>query len=215
MSNGGSGTTTNPAYSYTCTPGPCPAETYSQDGRGPCTDCSAGKSSNKAATSCDITCQAGQFTPGGTPCETCPAGSYGPFTEAGSCISCPADTYSPKEAATSSSTCLDCPEGRTSEKGAASCEILSPPSETCPAGFYGPVTEAGSCISCPADTYSPKEAATSSSTCLDCPEGRTSEKGAASCEILSPPSSSSSSVLPIVGGGAGALALLGAAFTII
>ena len=125
------GTMNSPAYSYTCTaPVSCTAGTFGQSGRAPCTDCSAGKSSNKAATSCDITCQAGQFTPGGTPCETCPAGSYGPFTEAESCISCPADTYSPKEAVTSKSACKDCLEGRTSEKGAASCDILSPSSSS-------------------------------------------------------------------------------------
>ena len=54
----------------------------------------------------------------------------------------------------------------------------------------------------------------SSLTCKDCPEGKTSESGAASCHgaptaaPTAAPSSTSSSVLPIVGGVA-VLALLG------
>jgi len=136
------GAMTTPAYSYTCTAisssapttSPtsvsCTAGTFGQSGRAPCTDCSAGKSSKDAATSCDITCQAGQFSKGGALCEACPTGTYGPFAEAASCYSCAADTYQPNEAATSSSTCKDCLEGRTSEKGAASCDILSPSSSS-------------------------------------------------------------------------------------
>ena len=86
--------------------------------------------------------------------------------------------------------------------------------EPCTAGRFG--QKGGPCTDCSAGKSSKDAGATSKSACEDCPEGKTSEKGAATCDLLSPsPSSSSSSVLPIVGGVAGALALLGAACTII
>jgi len=158
---------------------PCPAGTYNLNGV--CTPCGTGSTStaggrectctatstipnssfmwSPATNMCTIKCNDGYYRQTPTSCGICPANTY-----------CPAGTVTPNR----------CPDGTVSAAGSTSCEVDLGPSEDCPAGSWSDsVTKM--CKLCPAGTYSSVLGATSATTCLACPPGKTSAVGSRMC----------------------------------
>lgn len=160
---------------------PCPAETYTNDA-GQCVQCgpdsmsTAGSHSctcmntspypnssfvwNRGSNSCSLLCDAGYYRGSGTSCTQCPANTYCPQGAAAP-TQCPSNTYS----TAGSEFC-------TFDTGIGSAQ--------CPAGTWASSSE-NMCSLCQPGTYSTTVGATSASTCLPCPSGKTSNAGATSC----------------------------------
>ena len=163
----------------TCTP--CSAGTYTNN-TGQCVPCGSDSTStpgshvctclntspypntsyvwNKGSNSCSLLCDAGYYRGSATTCTQCPANTYCP-QGAASPAQCPTNTYS----VAGSEFC-------TFDTGVGSAQ--------CPAGTWASESE-NMCRLCQPGTYSTTVGATSASTCLPCPSGKTSNAGATSC----------------------------------
>ena len=158
----------------------------------------ADESSRQGAT--DIReCKAGQFSASGDKCKPCPAGSYADQEGSSGCKDCTAGYSCPREAtaptpclavkfsAAKAGRCDDCTAGHK-----CPTEATTTPTP-CDAGIYAAagaigctpcvagkyLNSSGSCINCPADTFS----GIGATSCINCPDGQTSFAGAScTCE---------------------------------
>ena len=162
-----------------CTP--CPDGTYTGP-NGQCVPCGPNSTSTPGSTICTCTqtstianssyvwdaianvctikCNAGYYKATATTCGICPANTY-----------CPQGTPSPKP----------CPEGTYSGTGSEFCHYdTGVAGAQCPAGSWASASE-NMCRLCPAGTYSTTVGATSATTCITCPTGKTSVAGSTTC----------------------------------
>jgi len=157
--------------SYTCWAGYEEIWFGGNQSRWNCSICPAGKYS-PYGSSCTA-CGAGTYSTAtgaisSATCTPCGAGTYSTATGATSCTPCGAGTYSTATGAISSATCTPCGAGTWSAAGSTSCT-------PCGAGTYSTATGATSstsCTPCGAGTYSTATGATSSSTCTSCSAGK-------------------------------------------
>lgn len=110
-----------------------------------CIYCPGGTSSNAGASTCSITCEAGEYSPGGTACLNCPDGKYS-LSEASFCTGCVAG------------------EGAGNGNEDESCE-------NCVAGRYSPAN-ASPCLECGEGKWSDTVGSDNSDTCSSCVAGR-------------------------------------------
>jgi len=118
-------------------------------------------------------CNPGKYTPvAGMPiCFDCPPGRYSAGYGHSTCQLCTAGTYQSSGGAT---TCNVCPDGMTQpSQGSPGCIRCdrgysainnTSPCQVCPAGFIQQ-ERIGSCVPCPAGSFSPREGSTSCTTC--------------------------------------------------
>ena len=140
----------------------CPAGTFMPEvGARECIPCRAGEEPNQDATAC-------------LPVDGCAPGTVHDV-ERDVCVSCAAGTFSDTHDA---AVCQACPDGTTSQDGAAACYSV----DACPPGTQ--VNAAGECLPCGAGTFSEEADATS---CEACPQGTASStEGSARCTPCAP-----------------------------
>ena len=141
-------------------------------GSQPCSDCPAGSWSPTASvdgSSCQ--CNAGYSGPDGSICDTCPAGKYKELVGTASCQDCPAASHAVKGSATQSA-CV-CNAGYTGSDGGEACT-------ECPTGSHKADPGSSACMACASGKYSSSAAATSAGTCLMCPADSWSPEGSGS-----------------------------------
>lgn len=125
----------------------CGAGKYSLIAQDICTDCAEGKYSTTPVATAESTCQ------------NCGAGNYSLSTggaNIASCLQCAAGKFSLISVATAESTCTPCTKGKYSSVVAASTDT---------------------CTWCSMGTMQPVIGANSSASCLQCPVGKSSNRG--------------------------------------
>ena len=154
-------------------------------------------------------CSAGKYSPSGSECLTCGAGTYSADVNSTSCSACPAGRYGVQEGQTSlQSACSLCPRGEyVNLNGSTKCSACPPGSfcgtegmsnpKQCPVGQYTDTKERQSCKACPPGQF---QNITGSAKCFFCPTGKfLDEEGANSssqCMSCSPGSYGDKEGLP-------------------
>ncbi|KAH8062471.1 hypothetical protein JL722_3389 [Aureococcus anophagefferens] len=133
------------------------------------------------ATPTHAPCAAGYYSNDleGPGCTACPAGKATNESEATSCDICTVNTYAERKG---SPFCLDCPAGRQSGLGSASCSW-------CMSGQYEILNDAGNktCVDCGNGTYSPLglyclDDLEINTACVACAAGFYSASGQSACD---------------------------------
>ena len=148
----------------------CEAGTYSHSGT--CLTCENGKGSKSGAVEC-ISCTAGQYRIEGT-CFKCTKGTAG----SAGCGVCGEGLYADEEGL---EKCKHCPHGKASGIGSISesnCTVCPVGTggylcKACLPGRYSDGEPPIQCKPCSVGRYSNESGATSNTTCLDCPLGKT------------------------------------------
>ena len=150
-----------------------------------CAACGSGKYSNVTdATACaDNTCSKGQYLSSAANesmvCSACAPGRYSATAVAPGAISCAPHSVP------------SCPRGQEPTPGTASVDVACAP---CSSGKYRAMTASSwlKCIdnTCPENQY-PSSAASDAQICAACATGRYSQAGAAMCNLIPVPGSSS------------------------
>lgn len=193
----------------------CNAGTYqSSEAMSYCDNCANGSTSEPGATSC-TSCPANLYsnrttnficapcdfplTPiNGERCGICPYGQG--INQYGYCNSCLSNMFSNSS---TNNQCYNCPSYSTSDAGSSSCTTCSPGQYmhrnstnmiavgscvNCPAGTYSASTllsSSSQCIKCPANTFSDTEGSSKVNNCKPCSFGYWSEPGSTECNSCS------------------------------
>jgi len=170
-----------------CQPGTY-SETIGAVDASTCISCPALSNSSSGARSRN-TCQCipGYTGQHGSECTPCTEGTYKDAPGSGECLSCMPDKFSGSVAATSALTCLSCPSNSHGELGnvqLADCKcdegFIGDDGQECSAcypGTYKDVRGTGTCVNCPAKTYSDMLGARSLAACHSCPDNADSPHG--------------------------------------
>ena len=140
---------------------PCSVGTYSSSGGSHCNDCAAGTFTNMSEQSSCMSCDPGEFSSSSkaSQCSVCPEGSWQPSKGSSCCTFCESGKFSTVSGATDSSACHACDAGKFSIRG--SCI-------DCPAGTYTSAEGMYTCPLCEAGKYA---SAKGSSQCSECGPG--------------------------------------------
>lgn len=146
----------------------CASDMYkATSGTGSCPACPTGKTSVPGETSsagCDDLCGAGSTWPAGGPRSLCVAGTYKAGVGTAPCSGCPANSAAPEGSISidscgcdcgfigSGGSCTACQAGRQKTGTCTTATCVA-----CEAGKYKATTGCGTCLACPADSYSPQE----------------------------------------------------------
>jgi hypothetical protein len=151
---------------------PCiPGKYQSSTGQDSCTKCPAGKYQDSSGKTACKNLQSGAVVVGdGSTSVIVPHGSKIDELKPSGFVACQAGTIGnvpPNE------TCIQCPKGKTSTKGALSCQV-------CAKGKFGKVE--GHCENCGINKYQPQDTK-ASTKCIDCPMGYyQNEEGQSFCK---------------------------------